>query len=883
MATNALKARHRPFGDYPKPKLDDLPNDKPPPRGGGWKTAYYRHQKQSFPSWLFAHSPFPMPQRLKGLEKSLNVSQREQRRQQRDMKNKIAARQEKPDPAPNVTASTGASDGADAASGLALSPTLLLEVNQTEQAEDVAIARIEGLELSSVEFEGLEDFFNLVEIRAGHNRLKLEDFSVFPALRSLELPLNHITNLRASGVAQLRWVTRLDLSHNKLSKTGLRALGTMPALRELDLTHNELRALPINLGEDNGGRLLFLQLRRLWLDDNQLHGPSVFQALAPLPNLRHVTLERNRIRFVPFLQAADGSYGQAFEALEQLGLAHNRLHEAADIIAVATWPCLQAIHVWENPLVYQKRGLPAELVEALTHRNGIEIVTEEPQPQRPAPMVDRRALRSVDASVPTLPALPPPPSAMPAEPRPLDSERLALPPIAGPAIAVQDFESGMDSVGTTFLTAMLDADEQPSFTEAPPPTTMQTASTPFGLGVNVDDLRSDAASDLVSNLVEPAQSLGAPPSLAPNPAPSPEELADPSALARARAAMHAGNRPQRLQPDAVRMPANPYCAPRPAPASKPPNSLQRRASRGPTVTHGSRNREEALRLLGLLKEKKPAPAEPDAQELLSLIGTMPAVDAAHSTAIASDPEQVVAALEVAKYRGFEQLLLSSDDEDDVEDDAAETNGAGVSEARLPANPRMAAKALEHALQHPPRLRDRAQHRLVKAALRESQQQRKVPAPTTSAVATAMAQLRLTYAQAASEDVAEEARTVPTQSSAWSTSAPASVAPLASSAGRTQVGGTAGLDDATSSVAGRSSVAQSLVPRPLSYKDHLISRLQQVDPGQAKRTASINASEMSLSAPTMSRLELRAASSRARTAELKSILQQLNSNNPKDWV
>ena len=81
----------------------------------------------------------------------------------------------------------------------------------------------------------------------------------------------------------------LNLSFNGLGSEAVLALADLPVLRLLDLTKNELAALPADMTG-------FAQLQTLNCDDNRLGGrDSLWTSLATLPNLTALSLARNRI------------------------------------------------------------------------------------------------------------------------------------------------------------------------------------------------------------------------------------------------------------------------------------------------------------------------------------------------------------------------------------------------------------------------------------------------------------------------------------------------------------------------------------------------------------------------------------------------------------
>ncbi len=74
-----------------------------------------------------------------------------------------------------------------------------------------------------------------------------EAFRTFPALQSLELSLNSIIDVGPRDLTDFQHLHFLDLSFNNLSGGALLRLGTLPALKELHLTGNNLVALPAEM------------------------------------------------------------------------------------------------------------------------------------------------------------------------------------------------------------------------------------------------------------------------------------------------------------------------------------------------------------------------------------------------------------------------------------------------------------------------------------------------------------------------------------------------------------------------------------------------------------------------------------------------------------
>ena len=174
-------------------------------------------------------------------------------------------------------------------------------------------------------------------------------------------------------------LTILDLSYNNVAPEAILSLGSLPALKSLDLSNNGLNELPLSMAAATSDTAdsSFAVLETLNLDDNRLKSPGVFQALAGLPRLQVLDLNRNRVSFVPQLVpsipdgievALDPNAIKPFAALQVLGMTENRIAHAEDVLTVASWDGIEALHLWGNPIVTQKSELPPELSEELRRR-----------------------------------------------------------------------------------------------------------------------------------------------------------------------------------------------------------------------------------------------------------------------------------------------------------------------------------------------------------------------------------------------------------------------------------------------------------------------------------------------------------------------------------
>ncbi|EDV29616.1 uncharacterized protein TRIADDRAFT_52191 [Trichoplax adhaerens] len=185
----------------------------------------------------------------------------------------------------------------------------LLKHCGVEDPSDLCSINISGCQLTDVNSEDLALFDNVVHINAGENELPIEKLKTFPELRELEMQLNDLSDI-SINTGEFTKLHALDLSYNCLNKNDILNLGTLPQLRLLKLTGNDLGSLPLelsatstpshsdNVKEKEKHKPLYPSLEYLYLDSNQLT-ETCFLPIAGLKNLRYLNLDNNEITCVP--------------------------------------------------------------------------------------------------------------------------------------------------------------------------------------------------------------------------------------------------------------------------------------------------------------------------------------------------------------------------------------------------------------------------------------------------------------------------------------------------------------------------------------------------------------------------------------------------------
>eukprot|EP00966_Prymnesium_polylepis_P013988 322484-Prymnesium_polylepis.1 len=123
---------------------------------------------------------------------------------------------------------------------------VLLEACRVEDPEEADKAVLEGCGISSVIGEDLTFFRKLTHLDLGDNHVQLRELAYLPSLRELHLDCNGLTHVEVPP-GGFPCLEVLNLSYNGLTSEAVLALAELPRLRQLDLSRNELSALPSDM------------------------------------------------------------------------------------------------------------------------------------------------------------------------------------------------------------------------------------------------------------------------------------------------------------------------------------------------------------------------------------------------------------------------------------------------------------------------------------------------------------------------------------------------------------------------------------------------------------------------------------------------------------
>jgi len=186
---------------------------------------------------------------------------------------------------------------------------------------EVVGPRLKKLELvaSCIEkIENLDTNVNLVHLELYQNLVKkIENIGHLTHLENLDLSFNKIRSCESLGAYTFDKLERLYLSSNKI--TDIEGVFQFKNVQMLEFGSNRVRAIPPQLGE-------LTLLTELWLGKNKI----VSMALPPLPSLRKLSLQNNR------LEAWEPTLFQNAPGLTHLYFGHNNLPDLPDELVLLT-------------------------------------------------------------------------------------------------------------------------------------------------------------------------------------------------------------------------------------------------------------------------------------------------------------------------------------------------------------------------------------------------------------------------------------------------------------------------------------------------------------------------------------------------------------------
>jgi len=269
----------------------------------------------------------------------------------------------------------------------------ILETSGVELPEEVfkAVLNAKKCTYMDVVREHMDEFTQLSSIDLSGHRMQLSSLNCFPAVKEIHLSCNNLKQIRLAVMKKdiaFQNLTALDLSYNAVDPESFLELGRLPKLQFLDLSHNQLRSLPV-LKKDSfpalkklvlrGNRLgrvqrppedeLVLSSRAAYLDpESKFFKPhyTFFTTLAGLPALHDLDLSSNLIQVIPRLPP--GSFPQ----LRQINLSINYLSRESYLFPVLSCPMLKWLDIRGNMFLpvsleeEQQKGTPIHQLPRLS-------------------------------------------------------------------------------------------------------------------------------------------------------------------------------------------------------------------------------------------------------------------------------------------------------------------------------------------------------------------------------------------------------------------------------------------------------------------------------------------------------------------------------------
>ena len=169
---------------------------------------------------------------------------------------------------------------------------------------------------------------------------KIENISHLQNLTVLDFSFNKIRLMDSLSACNFPRLERLYLSSNKI--TDVEGIFQFTNLKMLELGSNRIRTVPTEISS-------LVHLEELWLGKNKI----VSMTLPPLPRLRHLSMQNNR------LEVWEPAFFQNLSGLTHLYLGHNNLPDLPEEFALLT-----------------------DLVEVDLVRNAITLIKPIPQLQK---------------------------------------------------------------------------------------------------------------------------------------------------------------------------------------------------------------------------------------------------------------------------------------------------------------------------------------------------------------------------------------------------------------------------------------------------------------------------------------------------------------------
>lgn len=264
-----------------------------------------------------------------------------------------------------------------------------------------------------------EKFPNLEELFLDNNKIREEDsfdvLSVLKKLKRLHLNSNNIScipNLKIfrknlvfqefnKSYYKKKKMKQKSASSNASNPKNLDSILNESIVKDLDRPSSEM-----NIHNANTLRNSFI------LEENEEELVEEETGSATQQQQQHYQQspneKQNQNKFSNnSIDTFEKNFDLPFPELVYINLADNQISEEDDLIALASWPMLNEIIVYGNPIVYNNVGFPPIIKQYLIDRLGINIHKQRPlKPLKTPLLIPQREHRMVDSTVPKVPKMP---------------------------------------------------------------------------------------------------------------------------------------------------------------------------------------------------------------------------------------------------------------------------------------------------------------------------------------------------------------------------------------------------------------------------------------------------------------------------------------------
>jgi len=140
---------------------------------------------------------------------------------------------------------------------------------------------------------------------------------------------------------------------------------------------------------------------------NILRNSFIIEEDEPQPVTDTTKIDDDKFQTFPVNTRPETAFELPFSELVFLNLADNQIEEEDDLISLVSWPMLNEVIIYGNPIVYNNVGLPPLLKQYLVDRLGVNLQRNRPLKALKTPLLlPQREHRIVEEGVAKIPKIP---------------------------------------------------------------------------------------------------------------------------------------------------------------------------------------------------------------------------------------------------------------------------------------------------------------------------------------------------------------------------------------------------------------------------------------------------------------------------------------------